>query len=577
MALTLRIWILIFFIIAAAIAINPLGYFEKGVIIKSITQNSSAALAGITRGEIIQSINSLDIKDIVDYSSIIEKAFSALVETNFTMITDKGTFNFNSKAFGFDVNDNLTIIAVSSDAEKAGLVINSTIFRINSYNISNKDDFIYAKDKLESKIKLDIKTNKRDYVLRLNSALEITVGEIPKTNIKAGLDLAGGSRALVMPEKKLSEKEMADLIAVSSERMNVYGISDVVIKAASDLSGNDYMVVEIAGITPSELQELIGKQGKFEAKIGNETIFLGGKQDITSVCRNDPSCAAVRECVPSGQGYWCSFDFAIYLSEDAAKRQANITDTLSINLSSGGEKILSKNLDLYLDDKPVDSLQIDADLKGKVATQISIRGPGTGATQQEAYEAAQANMIKLQTVLITGSLPFKLSIVKLDSISPLLGKEFIKNIFVVIVLSVIIVAVIIFIRYKKIVYALPIIFTMLIELFLILGAAALIRWNLDLASIAGIIAAIGTGVDDQIVIIDESRLSRQYSWKERFKRAFAIILGSFSTLAVAMLPLWWAGAGMLKGFALTTIIGICIGVFITRPAYSDIISKIVKE
>ena len=40
----------------------------------------------------------------------------------------------------------------------------------------------------------------------------------------------------------------------------------------------------------------------------------------------------------------------------------------------------------------------------------------------------KVNMHKLQTILITGSLPYKLEIVKLDSISPVLGKEFTKNI-----------------------------------------------------------------------------------------------------------------------------------------------------
>jgi preprotein translocase subunit SecD len=39
----------------------------------------------------------------------------------------------------------------------------------------------------------------------------------------------------------------------------------------------------------------------------------------------------------------------------------------------------------------------------------------------------------------------------------------------------------------------------------------------------------------------------------------------------------WAGAGLLKGFAITTIIGISVGVFITRPAFSEIVKKIVKE
>jgi len=39
----------------------------------------------------------------------------------------------------------------------------------------------------------------------------------------------------------------------------------------------------------------------------------------------------------------------------------------------------------------------------------------------------------------------------------------------------------------------------------------------------------------------------------------------------------WAGAGLLKGFAITTIIGASAGVFITRPAFSEIIKKILKQ
>jgi len=51
-------------------------------------------------------------------------------------------------------------------------------------------------------------------------------------------------------------------------------------------------------------------------------------------------------------------------------------------------------------------------------------------------------------------------------------------------------------------------------------------------------------------------------------------MGAYFTSIVAMLPLYWAGAGLLKGFAVTTIIGITTGVLITRPAFADMIRKI---
>ena len=114
------------------------------------------------------------------------------------------------------------------------------------------------------------------------------------------------------------------------------------------------------------------------------------------------------------------------------------------------------------------------------------------------------------------------------------------------------------------------------EAFITLGIAALIRWNLDAPSIAGIIAGMGTGVNDQIVILDEAVFNQQISLKERIKKAIFIILGAFFTIVVAMLPLFWAGAGMLKGFALTTIIGVTAGILITRPAFAEIIRRIVE-
>jgi preprotein translocase subunit SecD len=238
---------------------------------------------------------------------------------------------------------------------------------------------------------------------------------------------------------------------------------------------------------------------------------------------------------------------------------------------------LNETLDLYLDDKLVDSLLISIDLKGKETTQVAISGSGFGSNRQEAYENALANMKKLQTILITGSLPVKLEIEKIDSVSALLGKEILRNIAITAAVLVIAVSLLIFIRYRRLSLALPVILTMLSEIVIILGVAALINWNLDLASIAGILIVIGTGVDAQIVILDEAKTGVKYSLKERIKMAFGIILGSFATTAVAMLPLWQAGAGLLKGFALTTIIGLCIGVFITRPAFGEIVSRIKME
>ena len=64
--------------------------------------------------------------------------------------------------------------------------------------------------------------------------------------------------------------------------------------------------------------------------------------------------------------------------------------------------------------------------------------------------------------------------------------------------------------------------------------------------------------------------------KEKVKRAFLIIMLAYLTVVVAMIPLIFAGAGLLKGFAITTIIGVTIGVFVTRPAYSAFVEIMMR-
>lgn len=410
----------------------------------------------------------------------------------------------------------------------------------------------------------------------------LRVYDAPKTNIRKGLDLQGGTRVLLQPEAKLSGNDLANLIETMVQRLNVYGLSDIVARDATDLTGNQYIVVEIAGATEEEIKDLLARQGKFEAKIGNTTVFRGGS-DIVYVARsaNEAGIDPVAGCAPSSGQWFCSFRFSITLSQDAAKMQAEATRDLSVVYDSFTRRsdYLSEKLELYLDDKKVDELNIGADLKGQAVTQIAISGSGGGANQQEARFNSLQNMKRLQTVLITGSLPVKLNIVKTDSISPVLGEEFVKNAILMSLLAIFSVAIVIGIRYRKLLIAVPILITMLSEVIILLGVAAFVGWNIDMAAIAGILVAIGTGVDDQIVITDETlkgETANIYNWREKIKRAFLIIMLAYFTVVVAMIPLIFAGAGLLKGFAITTIIGVTIGVFVTRPAYSAFVEIMLK-
>jgi len=470
----------------------------------------------------------------------------------------------------------VTSVETNSTASEQGLKQGQIIIEVDGQKITGLEDFSKAmqgKYPSNESVKTVFKTKDTEIILFSKQAPKITVSEVPKTNIKMGLDLIGGSRALVQAQdKKLSSTEIADLVEVISNRLNVYGISDMKVRPVSDLTGSNFVLIEIAGATPKDLEGLISTQGKFEAKIGNETVFVGGEEGVTSVARSGQQ-AGIESCQQYENGYFCKFRFVVYLSEEAAKKHAEITDKLEVNTSEEGN-YLSKKLDLYLDDNLVSSLSISEGLKGRVTTQIEISGSGTGKTREDAYNNAEREMHELQTILITGSLPYKLEVVKLDTISPTLGKDFIRIILLAGLVALLAVSIIIFFRYRKFKSSLALLITSVSEIIIILGIVSFIKLNLDLPAIAGILATIGTGIDSQIIILDEARQSRFLSIKQRMKRAFAIILGAYFTALVALIPLWWASAGLLKGFAVTTIIGITVGVLITRPAFTDMIKRI---
>jgi preprotein translocase subunit SecD len=119
----------------------------------------------------------------------------------------------------------------------------------------------------------------------------------------------------------------------------------------------------------------------------------------------------------------------------------------------------------------------------------------------------------------------------------------------------------------------------IVEILSTLGVASLVGVTLDLSAIAGLLASVGTSLDDQIIITDEvlSGEEKEKSIKRRIKNAFFVVVSAFTATFVSMVPLAFAGAGILKGFAITTMIGITIGVLITRPAYARICELLFKD
>ena len=567
-----RIILLIIFLIFAVIAIRP-NPLNDGVAIKAVMKNSSAALAGIESPkqglspmsyEVITAMNNVPIKTTADYYAFVKELD---VNRTVRIKTNKKSYTLLTKEYYETEELN----------ETEEITVQETI-QINE-TTGNETRLVE---------KIINKTISKPKIIKTSLGVQdigLSIMQAPTTNIRKGLDLQGGTRVLLQPDEQVDDDTLQKLMSSLQERLNVYGLTDVIVKEVRDKpallgEGNKYILVEIAGATEEEVKDLLAKQGKFEAKIGNITVFKGG-EDITYVCRT-AECSGLdpnRGCGRAEGGMVCNFMFSISLTPEAAKKQADATKDLKVEKRDHGD-YLSEPLQLFLDDQKVDELNIAAELKGRAVTEIAISGAGTGISQQEAMTNTLSEMKRLQTILITGSLPIKLNIVKTDNISPLLGTQFLKNALFVGLIAILAVAAIVAIRYWYLKIAISMITICISEVLLILGFASLVGWNIDLASIAGIIIAVGTGVDDQIVITDEilrKEAGHLGGWAQRLKRAFFIIIAAYCTTVVAMLPLIFAGAGLLKGFALTTIAGVTIGVIITRPAFASMIKILLGE
>jgi len=218
-----------------------------------------------------------------------------------------------------------------------------------------------------------------------------------------------------------------------------------------------------------------------------------------------------------------------------------------------------------------------------------VQGGSDGKNAKDLRANAVKELKVIKSVLTGKKLAVQTTIGSSFVVAPSLGKQFLFYSWIAIFVAVIAVSIVIFIRYRNPLIVLPIIIISLIENFITTSVTGLIG-TLDLAAMAGIIAIIGTGVNDQIVITDElvrnkgkledeeeqSEKAEEKKFKIKLDKAFEIIFAIAGVAVIAMFPLLVSNIVEIMGFALSTIIGILVGVFITRPAFGVIIKEVVK-
>ena len=200
----------------------------------------------------------------------------------------------------------------------------------------------------------------------------------------------------------------------------------------------------------------------------------------------------------------------------------------------------------------------------------------TGSVQatervEKANEAADKTKY-MESILKGGSLPVSITLGSRTTLPASLGKEFLNLSLIGIAAALIVISIFIGFRYMRIKAILPIIAISMAELAILLSILG--SFTIDLAAMAGIIAAIGVGVDAQIVITDELLKKDQHTIKEKTDHAFSIIRTNVIVASLSMLPLLFSGLVEIIGFAISTILGSLLGYLLSRPAYAVLVEKI---
>lgn len=444
-------------------------------------------------------------------------------------------------------------------------------------------------------------------------------------SIKQGLDLAGGARVLIEPMPKdgdLSDSEMEEMISRLKTRVSAFGLQemDIAPVIVQGEKTEKLIQVELAGANTSDLTTLLNKTGVFEARIPftvrdgtsftlgsesytaelngstlrvgdntahvNETFNLSSGDRSISVTYNsfNESGAVLSPLAFTGQdvmgvdvnprvsGYqdrgdvW-SFKFQVSITENGAQRFRDVAKVFEKGVRYLRNPVTGNNAKIvfYLDDSRISALNIRNSFHDSLVQRPVVTG--SAPTKEEAIDENN----RLQSVLESGALPVPIRIQRTTRVSATLGQHFLSTALTAIILAIFAVSLVVFVRYRDPRIVIPLTLTGFSELVIIFGFAAAVNWTIDLPSIAGIIAAVGTGVDDQIIITDERGRRDMRSLKKRLKRAFFIIFTSAASTIGAMLPLTKIGAGEITGFAVTTIAGVLIGVGITRPAYARVL------
>ena len=400
------------------------------------------------------------------------------------------------------------------------------------------------------------------FVLALLVVVPIDEGVLGKRGLRLGLDLQGGTHLVYQADFSSVEpgteaEALSGAIAVIEKRVNVLGVTEPVIQKL----GEDRIVVELAGISEIEkAKNLIGQTALLEfgelIEEGEEARWvneLGEWKPATAVINGEEvelSSQYFKENTYLSQDNFGQVILAFEWDETGSKMFEEIT-----------ERLLNQPLGIFLGDEPLrgdDGVPIAPIIRSV----ISDRGIIEGLSLDEVTE--------LSRLLNAGRIPVPLTPIYEQTVSPILGSDFIDMSLKAGLIGLILVLI-----FMMVYYRLPGALASAVLIFYafsVLAIFKLIPVTLTLAGIGGFVLSIGMAVDANILIFErmkeELRLGRTLgaAIETGFKRAWPAIRDSNITTFIVCGILYWLGSSIIAsapvmGFAATLAIGVAVSMF----------------
>jgi preprotein translocase subunit SecD len=410
-------------------------------------------------------------------------------------------------------------------------------------------------------------------------------GNVTRAEFAAALQAEGYDASESDIRDGVTDETLQQMERTLDDKINTGGLSggDASIVTPADPSEEKLVVVEVPNAGREEVLDLIGDRGQVQI-VAHFPVRENGTTSYRDVPLFDQDGITDVQSARQGQGTEPPY-VPITLTEEAAGNFSNAMTRFGFT----GQGVSACRYEQNASDAGYCLYTVR---DGNIVYAASM-GPGLAEiirndefVVQRSFRTTASNFSeaqRLQFDLQAGALPANLDIDDGSTtfVAPALAQDF--KLFSLITGFVAILAVsgVVFLRYREPGVAAPMVLTAASEVFILLGFASAIGLALDLSHIAGFIAVIGTGVDDLIIIADEilqeGDVKTGRVFESRFRKAFWVIGAAAATTIIALSPLAVLSLGDLQGFAIVTIVGVLIGVLVTRPAYGNILRNLVLD